>query len=264
MPSTMVSNKFFQKLFHVLLPLAFWLAVWQGAAWLVELSVEGRGNELLLPYPVSVLKAMLRLGAQPAFWGNVAASLGRILYGMAAGTAVGALLAMLTSLWSWCDRVLSPAIRVIRATPVASFILLVLLWTGRDYVPVVIAALMVLPVVWANLSRGIKATDPQLLEMARAYRFSALKTVRLIYLPSLRPYFSAALTTAMGLAWKSGAAAEVLCLPKRAIGTRIYNSKLYLEIPDLFAWSVVIVMLSLILEKMLRLTLGRWSGGAEE
>ena len=260
----MASHKVFKKLTHILLPLAFWLAVWQGAAWLVELGVEGRGNELLLPYPLSVLKALLRLGAEPSFWGTVAASLGRILYGMAVGTLTGAVLAVLTNVSSWCDRLLSPAIRVIRATPVASFILLVLLWTGRDFVPVVIAALMVLPVVWANLSRGIQATDPQLLEMAKAYRFSAVKTVLLIYLPSLRPFFSAAVTTAMGLAWKSGAAAEVLCLPKKAIVTQIYNSKLYLEIPDLFAWTVVIVTLSLILEKLLRLLLGRWSGGAEE
>ena len=121
---------------------------------------------------------------------------------------------------------------------------------------------MVVPVVWENLFRGIRAADPQLLEMAKAYRFSAVKTAVLIYLPSLRPYFSAALTTAMGLAWKSGAAAEVLCLPKRAIGTQIYNSKLYLEIPDLFAWTVVVVTLSLILEKLLRLALARWNGGA--
>lgn len=263
-PSIMASNKVFAKIMRILLPLAFWLAVWQAAAWMVELQVEGRGNELLLPYPVSVLKSILRLSAQPSFWGNVAASLGRILFGMAAGTVVGIFLAVLTSASRWCDRLLSPAIRVIRATPVASFILLVLLWTGRDFVPVVIAALMVLPVVWANLLRGIQAAVPQLLEMAKAYRFSLYKTVRLIYLPSLRPYFSASLTTAMGLAWKSGAAAEVLCLPKRAIGTQIYNSKLYLEIPDLFAWSVVIVILSLILEKLLGMILGRWSGGAEE
>ena len=257
----MASNKTAKKLVRGLLPLIFWLAVWQCAAWLVELSVEGRGNELLLPYPLSVLRSFLRLGADGAFWKTAAASLCRILSGMIVGVAAGAALSVLTSASKWCDRLFSPAIRVIRATPVASFILLVLLWTGRSNVPVVISALMVLPVVWENFSRGIGAVDLQLLELAKAYRFSALKTVRLIYLPSLRPYFSAALTNAMGLAWKSGAAAEVLCLPKLAIGTQIYNSKLYLEIPDLFAWPVVVVCLSLILEKLLRLALSRWNGG---
>ena len=250
-----------KKLIFALLPPAFWLGVWQFAAWLVDRSVEGRGNELLLPYPSSVLRSLLRLGVTGAFWETVAASLGRILAGMAAGVLVGTLLAVLTCSSRWLDRLLSPGIRVIRATPVASFILLVVLWTGRNAVPAIIAALMVLPVVWGNLTKGIQSTDPKLLELARAYRFSPFKTARLIYLPALRPYFSAALTTGMGLAWKSGAAAEVLCTPKWAIGTQIYNSKLYLEIPDLFAWTVVVVILSLLLEHLLGLAMARWNGG---
>ena len=255
-------NKEFKKLISALIPPVFWLGVWQLSAFLVKCSVEGRGNELLLPYPATVFSSLSRLCVTVEFWETVAASLGRILLGMVIGVAAGALLAALTSVSRWCDRLLSPAIRVIRATPVASFILLVLLWTGRSSVPVVIAALMVLPVVWANLSRGIKATDSQLLEMARAYRFSRWKVLRLIYLPSLSPYFSASLTTAMGLAWKSGAAAEVLCLPRRGLGAEIYHAKLALEIPDLFAWTLVVVVLSLLLEKLLRALLASKKGGS--
>lgn len=255
-------TKGIKKLIALLLPPAFWLGAWQLGAYLVELHVRGRGNELLLPYPATVLAALVRLAGAPAFWETVLASLARILAGMAAGTLAGALLAVLTCAYSWADRLFSPAVRVIRATPVASFILLVLLWTGRNAVPVIISALMVLPVVWSSLSRGIGATDRQLLELARAYRFSAPKTVKLIYLPSLRPYLLSAVTTGMGLAWKSGVAAEVLCLPKRAVGTQIYNGKLYLEIPDLFAWTAVVVALSLGLERLLRLSLGRRNGGA--
>lgn len=250
-----------KKLILLLLPPAFWLGVWQICAVLVERSVSGRGNELLLPYPATVLAALMRLSRQSAFWHTVLASFGRILAGLAWGTAAAAVLAGLTFLSPLAYRLLSPAVRVIRATPVASFILLVLLWTGRTMVPVIISGLMVLPVVWENLSRGLEEVDPQLLELARAYRFSPSRLLRLIYLPSLRPYFLSAVTTAMGLAWKSGAAAEVLCLPKQAIGTQIYNSKLYLEIPDLFAWTVVVVALSLLLEKLLHALLRRGKGG---
>ena len=251
-----------KKLIYTLLPPAFWLGAWQLCAFLVDRHVQGRGNELLLPYPAAVLAALVRLAGTSAFWGTVAATLGRILAGMVLGTALGGLLAALTFLSPWADRLLSPAIRVIRATPVVSFILLILLWMGRDRVPVVISALMVLPVVWGNLSRGLGETDPQLLELARAYRFSPFKTVKLIYLPSLRPYFLSAVTTSMGLAWKSGVAAEVLCLPRPSIGTQIYNAKLYLEVPDLFAWTVVVVALSLALEKLLRALLRNRKGGA--
>ena len=235
-----------------LIPPAFWLGVWQLMAFWVDHSVNGKGNELLLPYPMTVLRSLLTLVQEPVFFQTVFTSLGRILLGLLLGTVLGTVLAALTSGSRWADRILSPAIRVIRATPVASFILLVLLWTGKDSVPVVIAALMVVPVVWGNLSRGIQETDRQLLELARTYRFSRWKTVRLVYLPSLRPYFISAITTATGLAWKSGVAAEVLCVPNFAVGTQIFNTKLYLEIPDLFAWTAVVVTLSLLLEKLLR------------
>ena len=218
----------------------------------------GRGNELLLPYPATVLAALTHLAGTGEFWESVLLSLLRVLAGLVVGAGLGGLAAALTCASAWADRLLSPAIRVVRAAPVASFILLVLLWTGRDQVPVVIVALMVLPVVWDSLSQGIRATDAQWLELARAYRFSRWKTVRLIYLPGLRPHLSAALTTATGLAWKSGVAAEVLCLPSTALGTEIYQTKYYLEIPELFAWTGVAVALSLLLEHLLRRALARW------
>lgn len=261
MGSTMALAKRLKPLFRLLLPLAFWLGVWQVAGWLVERSVAGRGNELLLPYPATVAKALANLVVTVNFWRSVGASLLRIFGGLAAGVAVGSLLAALTGASRVANWLLAPAIRVVRATPVASFILLVLLWTSRDAVPVIVSALMVVPVVWETVAQGIASTDKKLLEMAKAYRFSRWKTIRLIYLPSIKPYFTAALTNAVGLAWKSGSAAEVLCVPKHALGSRIYQAKLYLEIPELFAWTVTVVCLSSLLEKGLTLALRRQKGG---
>ena len=138
---------------------------------------------------------------------------------------------------------------------IQSFILLVYLWVTRANIPGVIAGLMVLPVIWGNMTAGLAGVDGQLLEMARAYRFGRGKTLRLIYLPSLWPHFSSGLLTAFGLAWKSGVAAEVLCPPKYAIGSRIQQARTALEIPDLFAWTLVLIVLSLVLECLLRAAL---------
>ena len=249
-----------KKCIHLLLPPAFWLGAWQLGAFLVKLHVEGRGNELLLPYPLTVLLALIRLIQEPAFWGTAFTSLLRIGAGMAAGVVLGGALAGLTCASFWCRRLLAPVIRIIRATPVASFILLVLLWTGRNQVPAVISGLMVLPVVWENVTQGIRSTDPQLLELARAYRFSRRKTVRLVYLPSLTPYLLSAVTTAMGLAWKSGVAAEVLCLPRPGIGTEINQAKQAFETADLFAWTAVVILLSLLMERGLSRLIQRKGG----
>ena len=234
-----------KKLIQILLPPAVWLGVWQLAAVAV-------GRELLLPGPLAVGRALLALAGTADLWLSALATLARVFLGLAWGTAAGTALAFLTHFSPWADRILSPAVRVVRATPVVSFILLVYLWVARSAIPWVIAGLMVLPVVWGSLTAGLGSLDGKLLEMAHAYRFSRLKTLRLVYLPALRPHFSAGVLTAFGLAWKSGVAAEVLCPPNRAIGSRIQQAKLALETPELFAWTLVIVALSLLLEGALR------------
>ena len=210
------------------------------------------GRELLLPGPAVVWRSLLALAGTGDFWLSALATLARVFLGLAWGTAAGTALAFLTHFSPWADRILSPAVRVVRATPVVSVILLVYLWVARSAIPWVIAGLMVLPVVWGSLTAGLGSLDRKLLEMAHAYRFSRLKTLRLVYLPALRPHFSAGVLTAFGLAWKSGVAAEVLCPPNRAIGSRIQQAKLALETPELFAWTLVIVALSLLLEGALR------------
>ncbi len=230
-----------RRIGRVLLPVLFWLGVWQLAAAAV-------GQELLLPGPAAVGRRLLELAAGAVFWQTALASLLRIFGGLLLGVALGALLAGLTAWVPLLDWVLTPAVKVVRATPVASFILLVYLWVERGRVPGLISALMVLPVVWGNVTRGIAETDPRLLELARAYGFGRGRTLRRIYIPSVLPYFASGCHTALGLAWKAGVAAEVLCQPQNAIGTQIYNTKYYLETPSLFAWTLVVIALSFLLE----------------
>ena len=232
------------------LPAVFWLLAW-------ALAARWVGLDLLLPGPLAVGSRLAALAGTSGFWLSVGATLGRVFLGLAWGALAGAALAFATHFSPWADRLLSPAVRVVRATPVVSFILLVYLWVPRGAIPWVIAGLMVLPVVWGAVSAGLDGLDEKLLELARAYRFSRGKTLALICLPALRPHFAAGLSTAFGLAWKSGVAAEVLCPPAYAIGSRIQQAKLGLETADLFAWTLAIVALSLALEKLLRQGLKR-------
>ena len=255
MTTSTMSPKFPKTLFRVAIPLAVWLGVWQLASWRV-------GRDLLLPSPASVAACLVELGQTGEFWLSAVSTLARVVCGLVGGVVLGALLAFLTHFSTWADRIFSPAIRVLRATPVVCFILLVYLWVARANIPGLIAGMMVLPVVWGSLTAGLKAVDGQLLELARAYGFSRLKTLRLIYLPSLRPHFTAAVLNGFGLAWKSGVAAEVLCPPKFAIGSSIQQARQALETPELFAWTAVIVVLSLVLEGLLGLWLKPRGEGA--
>lgn len=258
--STIFRNRTTQKILRVVVPLAFWLGAWQLAAiWVDTVYTPGHGA-LLLPSPLLVWERLAALAARPSFWRTAAVSLGRIFGGFALGAAAGTLLAVITSALSWADWLFRPMVKVIRAVPVASFIVLVLLWASTGRVPAIVSGLMVLPVLWGNVGKGIAQTDPKLLELAKAYRFGRGKTVGLIYVPSVMPYFASGCATALGLAWKAGVAAEVLCLPKLAIGTRLYRAKITMETPDLFAWTVTVVALSFVLERAMG-TLFRRLGG---
>lgn len=235
--------------------LAFWLLVWE----LLALRV---GSALLLPAPAAVARRTLELVASARFWRITGLSLARILCGVAAGVALGTLTAALTARFAALRALLSPLLTTVKSTPVASFIILALIWMGRDTVPGFIAFLMVLPMVWTNVSAGIEQADPLLLETARVFRFSRRKTLRLVFAPSCAPYFVSACRAALGLGWKAGIAAEILTVPQSSIGRMLYESKLYLETTDLFAWTLVVILCSLIIEKVLMAAVGRLAGGA--
>jgi len=231
---------------------AFWLLVWE----LLYLYV---GKEILVVSPFHAAGRLLQLAGSQDFWISVAGSCMRVVVGFFLALTTGILLAVLTNRFELAHLLLRPVLGIVKATPVASFIILALLWISTGRLPVFCAFLMVVPLVWANLHTGLANTDPQLLEMASVFRFSRWKKVRLIYIPALVPYFVAACSTGLGFAWKSMVAAEVISKPDNAIGTRIYETKVYLETADLFAWTIVVILLSLLLERVTIFLLGRLS-----
>jgi NitT/TauT family transport system permease protein len=235
--SNSVSARILRKLFAA----AFWLALWQVLYMIVR-------QEILIVSPVCVLQRLFLLGTDGAFWMTVLSSMLRILIGFLVAVLAGTVLAVLTSSVRIFYDLFHPVISIVKATPVASFIILALFWIQTNHVPVLIAFLMVVPVIWGNVENGIKKVDPKLLQMAKCFDFGAVKTFKRVYVPSIMPYFTAACTTGMGLAWKAGIAAEVLAYAEPSIGRQIYNAKRDIETADLFAWTVVVIIMSVILE----------------
>lgn len=223
---------------------AAWLMLWQ-------LCCVRINKPLLLPSPVLVLETLWNLAQTSLFWSSVAASLGKVLLAFGLAVILGSLLAALAAALPFVRTFLHPPISIIRATPVASFTILALVWIQSAQLPIFVSFLMVLPMIYENVYKGIKNTDPMLLEMAQVYHLSLWKRLRFIYLPAVLPFFSSACVNGMGFAWKSGIAAEVLSRPKLAIGKQIYDSKIYVEIPELFAWTMVVILLSMVLEWLL-------------
>lgn len=249
----MTKNKPKIKLWAVV----FWLAVWQVGSMLLKAMYPH--GALLLPAPVAALLCLFELAVTAAFWSAVARSCVHILGGFLISCVAAVLFAALAAAYRRAEELLSPLVAAIKAVPVASFIILALVWLDSRHLALFISALMVFPPVYLNTLEGIRRADKSLLEMARVFRVPFARTVRGIYLPQVLPYFRAAVSTALGLCWKAGTAAEVIGLSAGTIGERLYTAKIYFETPELFAWTAVIVLVSAVFERLFLLGVDKLS-----
>lgn len=225
---------------------AFWICVWE----LISLAV---GIELLVPSPITVAKTWVGLASERFFWVSTLLTLWRVAVGFVAGTLIGAAFAFLTRYFTLAKTLFEPIIRIIRAVPVASFIILALVWIQTEALPSFISGAMAMPMVWQSVSTSLENDiDPLLLEMSRVYKVPRRRVFFGIVLPSVYPAFLSGSLNALGFAWKSGVAAEVICQPALSIGKQLQNAKIFLETPEVFAWTLTVCVLSLSLEKILR------------
>lgn len=221
----------------------FWLLVWEIISRLI-------GWDIILVSPVRVIWKLFELVREKVFWQSVALSFFRIMGGYVLALVAGTLFAALSSQNRIIRELLQPAMLVIRAVPVASFIVLALILFSSRTLSTLISFLMATPVIYAGVLNGIAETDRELLEAADVNGANRLQKARFVYAPSMWSSFSSTCRTAMGLAWKAGIAAEVIGIPQHTIGAHLRDAKTYLDTPALFAWTLTIVLLSFLSDRL--------------
>lgn len=214
-------------------------------------------QKLLLATPVDVAKTLGVLVKSQEFYSVVAYSMGRILFGLLIGAAVGTACALLAGRWHFMEVLFWPYFSAMKATPVASVVILCLVWLSGRRLSVFIVFLVVTPVIYTNILAGIKNLDLKMKDMARVFGINGLRRLLYVYLPELKTYIIAAFALATGMAFKAGIAAEVIGTPGGSVGKMLYNAKVYLETPELFAWTLVIIVLSVVVEQVI-LGLVKW------
>ena len=223
-----------------------WIIIWHFAALHID-------KEIFLPTPKHVFDVLMHnLLPSETFRLSVISSLWNIGYGFLIGLACGLILAILASISYLIEVFLWLPVKIIKTVPVASFVILSLLWINSKDLAIFIPAIIVLPTIYINTLTGIKETNSKLLDMAKIFKIPFLKRIFSIYIPSTLPYFLSASSLAVGMAWKSGVAAEIIGLAKNTIGNELYKSKLYFMTAELFAWTIVIVLLSIMCELLIK------------
>ena len=219
------------------------LAVWQLVSMLI-------GSEILLVSPLQVLARLFEMVGEEGFFSSVWFSFSRIGLGFFSGLLLGTALALLAGRFPVIEKLLWPYMITVKSVPVASFVVIALVWFTSSSLAVLISFLMVLPIIYTNLLEGIRSVDGKMLEMADVFRMTFFRRLKYIWIPSVRPFLLSGVRVSLGLAWKSGVAAELIGIPDGSLGEALYYSKLFLNTSDLFAWTVVIVLASVLFEKL--------------
>lgn len=228
---------------RLLLTTAFWIVVWQGLSLVLP--------KLVFAGPLQTMGSLLGMLGTRTFWLSILLTLLKITAGYALAFVLGCVLAALGARFTLLRMLLEPAVQVMKSVPVACFVVVALIWLRSSQISVLTAFFVVFPVTYVAVSEGLQRVDTGLLDMAQVFRLPRGKRLRAIYLPSLAPFVCSACRVTVGMALKAGIAGEIIGLPRYSIGEQLYISKLYLNIADLFAWSLVIIAVSLFCEALL-------------
>lgn len=234
----------------IILPIVFWLLVWQTLALII-------GKETLLPGVPKTFLALLDILTSKNFFKVVLFTFLRILGGLALGISVGIVLAFLSHKFVIINDILTPFITVIKSTPVATFVIILWILLSADALVIFVAFLMVMPIIWQNLMDGYNSIDKDLSEVCDVFEFSFIKRMKVLIFPALMRYLIPGIITASGLAWKAAIAAEIIAYTKNSIGQEINDAKYFYETPTVFAWTVIVIALSICLEKLTKYLFGR-------
>ena len=201
------------------LAVLFALLLWQIAAVAVD-------QKILLVSPVDVAVRMTSIWQVEGFASSIWFSFYHIAGGFLLALAVGVLLAALSGRFPWIETALWPFMITVKTVPVASFVVICLIWLSAQ-----------------NLS---------------VFGMPFLKRVLYIHMPQLKPFILSACMTSLGMSWKAGVAAEIIGTPDGSIGKQLYYAKIYLDTDDLLCWTVIIVIISVAFEKLFMLLLRRF------
>ena len=245
-----MKNNLPKKLLTALSVFAFWITVW----WLASLAV---GNSYLLPSPKDTLTELIILLTKSSFYTVVFMSFLRVLYGLSLGIIAGVSLSFLCHRFALLRSLITPIVSIIKAMPVATFILLLWLTLRGSSLTVFIGFIMVMPIIFQNSLSGLGSMNKDLLEVCKVFGFSFVKKLKILIFPTLHSYLAPAIITSVGLTFKSQIAAEIIAYTKNSIGQYIYDANYGLNTPEVFAWAAVIVSFSIGLESLSRFLLGR-------
>ena len=246
MTASTIRNKA-AKILKIALPVIFWLSVYELLAFTLVLIID---TSAYLPHLNDVAYALFGLLSDGSFYLVCALTLLRVIAALTLGIILGVLLGILSAKFKTIYHIMNPFMSVVKATPVASFIIALWVLLSGNVLVIMIATFMVMPIIWQSTYNSFDMLDRGLVEVGEMFEFSPKYRFKVLYLPSLKKYLVPSVITSVGLAWKSEVAAEIIAYTTSSIGQLINDAKYENEYPMVFAWTFVIIIFSILFETL--------------
>jgi NitT/TauT family transport system permease protein len=209
-------------------------------------------NPIIIPSPAQTMLSLIEIAGRERFVMHITRTLVRSFQSFGLSVVLALIFGVLSGLYRWVNHFMVPILSLLRSVPTMAVIILALIWLSSDTAPVMIGLIVVFPILYESVRRGMMSVDYRLIEMANLYSVGRADIIRDIYMPTIYMYLSSVIGSSLGLTLKTVIAGEVLGQPRFSIGASLQLEKLFLNTAGVFAWIVVVVILATLLEYLVR------------
>ena len=235
-----------KKLIYVILGVIIFISLWYFTALKVN-------SEIVFPNIPNILKKFAEIISEQSFYKDLSSSLIRVLITFTLSFLLAFIVGISAGIFPPIRYILIPIINFIRTIPTIPLILVAIIWFNNNTVPIFVSMLVIFPIMYDSITNGIINVDQKLIEMSISYNVSLKTQIINLYIPYIKPYIFTGISQSMGITWKSILAAEILALPSFGIGTKLYESHLYLDSVSLFAYCLIAIIFNGIFEIIIRI-----------
>lgn len=242
---------------QVLLSTIMLLVIWE----IVAIKIN---NDIYLPRIEDVILSIINIIKDATFIKNSLSSLYRTIISFSGALILSIILGVLSYMYPLFKNLLKPFNAIGKTIPTMILVLLALIWFNKDKAPFVVGFAIVFPILYEGIYSALKDIDKKVLDMCKVYNVSIKEKIKRIYIPVIKFYIMSILISTFSLAFKVVIAGEVHGQPKYGIGTAVQIEKVNFNTVGIFAWIVIIALISILFEyvnkKLLKIVY-RWKNG---
>lgn len=239
---------------QILLSFIIILTIWQVAAIKID-------NSIYLPTLQNVLKNLIEIFKDESFFINIYSSMYRTVISFLLALVISLLLGLISAFSRFFRNILKPANALATSIPTMVLVVLALIWFDKDKAPFIVGVFIVFPILYDGILSAVLGIDENIIEMANIYKVSSIDKIKSIYFPVIKFQVLNLLVSTFSLAFKVVIAGEVHGQPKYGIGSVIQYEKMNFNTEAIFAWIIIIALISYVLDviqKIIKKTVFRW------